>query len=90
MLLPIIVAGCQRPSSPYVERGNRFESNSERGDDEYFDLAMEFLNRMDEYNSQQATMQVLYNLNRWLESRDSDAIVTLARPAPRWGVWQYA
>ena len=67
LLLPAACA-CSQPHAP--ERRQAASAASGQTDREHLSAAMDYLQRADEFEESQASFQVAYHLNRWLEGQD--------------------
>lgn len=67
-----VIAGC-KPSSPAPASHRTTGAATGRSDREHLDAAMDYLQRADEFEESQASFQVAYHLNRWLETQSADA-----------------
>lgn len=71
LLLGVLLTGCfeSTPSS----RRTRFSAASTQTSQTHLQSGIEFLDRMDEFQQDEAAAQVSYHLNRWLKAQDVSA-----------------
>lgn len=67
-VLLAVASSCSRPHIP--ERRPSAPTAGGQTDREHLSAAMDYLRRADEYEESQASFQVAYHLNRWLEGKN--------------------
>ncbi len=67
----VLLAGCP-DSTPRTSRGSKASAKSSRPSTKHLNAAIDYANRMDEFEEEQANVQVAYHLNRWVDELELD------------------